>query len=112
MRTRRHIVLTENPHIKSMAALVLLTRELRPKELEKWLKFRDEYLTEILKEFGDLVCKYCGKRNLLKDTTSRHKLATIDHIIPLSKGGPRYDKDNLAVACSSCNQKKADKDIL
>jgi 5-methylcytosine-specific restriction endonuclease McrA len=27
----------------------------------------------------------------------------VDHIVPLSKGGPKYDDRNCRAACSSCN---------
>lgn len=43
-------------------------------------------------------CTYC--RMLLTDET-----ATIDHIIPVSKGGENVDS-NAALACESCNQWK------
>ena len=33
---------------------------------------------------------------------------TIDHVIPMSKGGP-HDLTNLVVCCSSCNNLKQDK---
>jgi 5-methylcytosine-specific restriction endonuclease McrA len=33
-------------------------------------------------------------------------LATIDHVIPLSKGGNKYDESNLVIACKTCNKKK------
>lgn len=35
-------------------------------------------------------------------------LATIDHVVPLSKGGDEKDEKNLKVACYPCNQRKAD----
>lgn len=54
-------------------------------------------------------CEYCRKRmtkqkgELTKDTD-----ATIDHIIPKSKGG-NYHLENLALACYQCNRKKGSK---
>ena len=47
-----------------------------------------------IKKNGEF-CKNCGtKKNL-----------TIDHIIPLSKGGSN-DEDNFQILCMSCNRKK------
>lgn len=40
-------------------------------------------------------CKYCGSTNNL----------TIDHIIPLAKGGTN-EPDNLRVMCRTCNCRK------
>jgi 5-methylcytosine-specific restriction endonuclease McrA len=48
-------------------------------------------------------CRYCRKRLRAKD-------ATVDHIVPLSHGGRRFQKENLAPACRACNQRKADQD--
>lgn len=31
---------------------------------------------------------------------------TVDHIVPLSAGGPRLDPENLQAACSQCNFSK------
>jgi 5-methylcytosine-specific restriction endonuclease McrA len=42
------------------------------------------------------TCQYCGARSKL----------TIDHIVPRSRGGDD-SWENLVVACSSCNTKKA-----
>jgi|SRR5690625_95798 len=45
-------------------------------------------------------CGYCGENGY-----------TIDHIIPLSKGGPVYTMGNAVVACSRCNVKKQDMSV-
>lgn len=44
-------------------------------------------------------CVYCGKRNID---------LTLDHVIPVSKGG-KNTWDNLVTACKSCNSKKGDR---
>lgn len=43
-------------------------------------------------------CAYCGSTERI----------TIDHIIPLSRGG-KHEADNLAPACLSCNSSKNDR---
>lgn len=45
-------------------------------------------------------CQYCGAHNDL----------TIDHIVPLSKGGTNED-DNLITACRSCNSYKGEQSL-
>lgn len=47
-------------------------------------------------------CALCGK------PLTRMEDITLDHIIPLSKGGTTII-DNCQLACLECNQKKADK---
>jgi len=44
------------------------------------------------------VCQYCGA------TPGRQNL-TVDHVVPRSRGGS-HDWDNLATACTRCNQRK------
>ena len=44
------------------------------------------------------VCYYCGKPFESKDLT-------MDHIIPLARGG-RSTKDNIVTCCKACNTKK------
>lgn len=50
---------------------------------------------------GSEICVYCGKR-LSKYT------ATIDHLIPLSRGGNNF-KWNLVWCCKRCNHSKGSK---
>ncbi len=76
----------------------------------KWLDFRMRLLTRWEEQRGELICYYCNKGPLLKEEDNSHPMvATLDHVIPRSKGGGEYDEDNLVVACYSCNNKKADK---
>jgi len=92
-----------------------LCRQYRKGTVKEWLEFREAYLDEQLAEHGDLVCHYCSTPDLVKQvsgpvTKSKlHYLATVDHVLPRSKGGAEYDKSNLVVACYPCNQQKADK---
>ena len=45
-------------------------------------------------------CRYCGQRHKLRDLT-------IDHVVPLSRGGTNA-LPNLVLACGPCNHAKAD----
>ena len=44
------------------------------------------------------VCHYCGSRVAPMELT-------MDHIIPLSRGG-RSERENIAACCKECNNKK------
>ena len=44
------------------------------------------------------VCYYCGRGTSAKDLT-------MDHIVPISRGG-RSTKSNVVAACKECNNKK------
>lgn len=59
---------------------------------EDWKKILDQHENK---------CKFCG----ILGTESK---LTIDHIIPISKGGTNY-KENLQPLCKSCNSKKGNK---
>ena len=61
-----------------------------PPEVRKYVFERDRY-----------QCKSCGKTKL--DTQ-----LTIDHIIPLARGG-QNDISNLQTLCFTCNLQKTDK---
>lgn len=51
------------------------------------------------------VCFYCGRPTGTGLPFSR---LTIDHVLPLSKGGTDA-LDNLVLACKICNYRKADR---
>lgn len=59
----------------------------------------------LIRKYGGL-CHLCGEPVEMGDPTSP-KYATIDHVVPLSKGG-RDHMDNLALAHQRCNRKKGD----
>lgn len=52
-------------------------------------------------------CYLCGLAVVLGDETSP-RYATLDHVVPLSRGG-RDAPDNLALACQECNVLKKDR---
>lgn len=61
------------------------------------------------------ICYLCGKRCDWKDCERRdgafiagNNFPSIDHVIPLSKGGT-HTWDNVRLACRVCNARKADK---
>lgn len=56
------------------------------------------------KEESEKICYYCGKKITKKDDL------TVDHIIPVSKGG-KTARDNLVIACKSCNAEKSNLDV-
>lgn len=47
------------------------------------------------------TCAYCGR-----------PATTVDHVVPVSKGGDAYDTDNMVAACVSCNMSKQDSVFL
>lgn len=47
------------------------------------------------------ACVYCGATTNL----------TVDHVVPVSKGGRRRSWDNVVTACVRCNNKKGDKTV-
>ena len=49
-------------------------------------------------------CKYCGRR------LNPFREFSVDHVIPVSKGGGD-DIDNLVPACRSCNISKGDREV-
>lgn len=60
----------------------------------------DPYIRRTLYTRQNGKCAYCGQHR-------NHKYMSIDHIIPLSKGGTN-DVGNLQCVCKKCNGLKED----
>jgi hypothetical protein len=110
---RYGLVLYSNPNIQSPASLALLSKQLAKQSNNfynpfKWIIFRRRFFKRLEKEGVALTCKYCHKDNLYHKMKGSDKrcLATLDHIVPVSKGGLIYDVNNLAVVCYPCNNRK------
>lgn len=52
-------------------------------------------------------CVYCGTRTrrLQKGLSRAPDLATLDHVVPRSQGGP-LSRENLVLACQACNNER------
>jgi len=66
---------------------------------QKWKAKKLKLLVE-----ANYKCCYCGMK-------MDFETATIDHIIPKSKGGGNII-DNLAICCSPCNIRKGNKILI
>lgn len=92
--------------------MVLLRQSKHSLKLEVW-------------ERDNFTCIYCGRNmrdlyNLWRSTIDgtqskkkirikrKHVMLSVDHVIPVSKGGT-WDKKNLVTSCSKCNNDKGDK---
>ena len=56
----------------------------------------------------DFTCRYCGGKVRLDVPEDDPERATVDHVVPKSKGG-RSTYDNLVTAHFRCNQIKANR---
>lgn len=78
----------ETPHIESVSSELERRRR-------RWQDRRSRIAPLVFSRDGG-VCALCGQPAVN---------ATVDHIVPLSRGGSD-DLDNLQTACSSCNSRK------
>lgn len=84
--------------------LVLLTRTLRRRDKGyyssfKMLDLKIKWRKSLSK---DIKCWVCGKE---LDLTS----VSLDHIVPIAKGGAWNDMKNFAPACLKCNNERSNK---
>jgi len=108
-KIHKHLIFVEDPHPSSYTSLVLLNKHLYKQTkdyLFYWLKYRKKYLQKYYRKNNTLRCDYCGKTGLKIQTKNLSMLATIDHIIPVSKTKNKYDEKNLTIACYTCNSAK------
>jgi len=61
----------------------------------------------------NLVCAYCGKKNLIIQPIGlkldQSIIATVDHFYPKKHYENRSDEDNMVVSCYRCNNNKGEK---
>jgi 5-methylcytosine-specific restriction endonuclease McrA len=115
LSTRADKVFVIDPHITSRASYLLLKSHFTEQILAEWESFRNEIFDEFESIHHTLFCCYCKTPNLVReindpcDKEQLKTLATIEHIIPLSQGGHKYEKSNCTVACFPCNNKRKNK---
>lgn len=88
-------------------------------EYKAYIAIKRNFLS-VLDKNNKLICAYCGRNDLInctdgtiavKELARREgREATIDHIIPISKGGSLLDPINFAVCCHKCNNEKSDQE--
>lgn len=121
-----HLVCYDNdPNVKSMASMVLLTEWLserdedeasKRQEIQHYLNRRHKFLLREKMKHGGLRCHYCNKPNLeigyrsffmSYKNNKNPRLATIDHKVPVSSGTiDKLDEVNWVVSCRKCNGEK------
>ncbi len=58
-------------------------------------------------------CFYCPRHTYLprRGHAPTKGMATLEHIVPLSRGGARDPKENCVIACYACNQARGNMPI-
>lgn len=103
----KHRVFLKNVPSDCYAASVLLHEVYQQMETKAWHRARNDFLDSELKEKGYLECYYCHRKHLRRRGGKANERATVDHIIPVSRGGGWTDQANFVVCCDSCNRKKS-----
>lgn len=117
MREHKHFIFPDEPYIKSFAALVLIRNqymlldpEANPNKSWKiYMKRKKQVYKKHFAKYGKYICSYCKRDDLIVGASIRQshpQKATIDHIIPVSRGGSFIDTNNMVVCCSKCNNDK------
>lgn len=112
------------PSSKTHAASVLLNdyyRNMDEDYLESFdgrmrrIKFSRDTLTDWQQKLGKLTCVYCEKTDLQIEydgmQIDRNVMATLEHLLPISKCGGIFDIFNVVCACGKCNHNRSSKDL-
>jgi len=99
--------LDEEAELRAMAALqgrrlpedVVIVRLLRNIHVPRRV-LRPNRRNLLLRD--DSTCQYCGLTSVPSDLT-------VDHVVPVSRGGAADAWENVVVACKRCNWRKADR---
>lgn len=119
--TVHHNILSQDVSIKSYASLLLLNEYYQNLDVEytegnDWRYYyivRRHFLRKQKRINGGFwICHYCKKpiynlqpRNIKKEPHRKLNI-TVDHIIPVSKGGSLLDTKNMVECCYTCNNDK------
>jgi 5-methylcytosine-specific restriction endonuclease McrA len=96
IKWRRAVVLLLKEKVKFISSRVVRLVSYVRIPYRKLLSVRPS--KNLIKKIGNYTCAYCG---------SIHNL-TVDHMIPLSRGGT-HTFDNLVCACRKCNEEKGNR---
>ena len=78
---------------------------------ESLLPLKKKRIHKIINLDGDM-CFYCGKKTyIMKDEGWKSNRATVDHVLPIAKGGLNCI-DNCVNCCEMCNGSKGSDSIL
>ncbi|MGP5291942.1 HNH endonuclease [Brachybacterium tyrofermentans] len=88
-------------------AVLELTREVSGAWIEGGGRHSVGFSFRAVHERDHWTCAYCG-RSVSKTPSCEALLATVDHVFPVSRGGPT-SWGNLVSACRECNERKADR---
>lgn len=80
----------------SVPAVLRLRYYIQPKRFRRVRLSRENIFLR-----DEYTCQYCNKEFAYKDLT-------LDHVMPVSRGGPKSWK-NLVAACHKCNHKKGNR---
>ena len=110
-----HVIEPSEPHHQSLAALLLIKNEYMLLDPEanphiSWKIYkrrRSQLIKEHFIQYGKYICIYCKRDDLTTEVKqSDPRRLTIDHIVPLCRGGSLTSKSNMAICCSKCNNEK------
>lgn len=68
----------------------------------RWRTFR-QWLLDTWQEAGRTSCE-------IRDPGCTVAVEQVDHIVPLSRGGAKYDPANCRPACAPCNRARSDRE--
>lgn len=114
----RHAMAMIRRRVASPADLAIINGDIVPVALEltrevngAWIEGRGRHSIgfsfRAVHERDHWTCAYCG-RSVSKTPACEALLATVDHIVPSSRGGASSWL-NLVSACKECNGRKADR---
>jgi len=80
----------------------------RRKTVERNARLRMKLRARVLRE--ESVCWLCGHEVDKSLPASDPMHPQLDHVVPVSKGGKVYDRDNARLSHALCNRKRGNKD--